>query len=132
MSVDLRIAPSLLEIPEQVATENPLRERRLPRPDRQVNLSGGGELFGELKASVAATNDQHRAIGKFRRRPVPGAVDLEDVLTEVVGDRRHERHLERSGGDHDLIRFIAPAVDLDEVPVLGLPDGTDAAAQRHR
>ena len=45
---------------------------------------------------------------------------------------RHERHLKRSGRDHDLIRCIAPAVDLDEVPALGLPDGTDAAAQHHR
>ena len=124
--------PGLLEIPEQVATENPLRERRLPRPDRQVNLTGGGELFGDLKTSVAATNDQHRTIGKVPRRPIPGAMELEDVLTELVGDRRHERHLERSGRHHDLIRRIAPAVDLDEVPALGPPDGTDAAAQLHR
>ena len=35
-------------------------------------------------------------------------MELEDVLTKVVGDRRHERHLERSGRDHDLIGPIAP------------------------
>src|SRR5438105_4394927 len=63
----------LVEIPEQVATENPLRERRLPRPDRQVNLAGRGELLGDLKAGVASTDHQHRTVGKIPRRPVPGA-----------------------------------------------------------
>src|SRR5207237_4311358 len=89
--------PDLLEIPEQVATENPLRKRRLPRPDRQVNLSGGGELFGDLKAGVASADDQRRTVGKVSRRPVPCAVELEDVLSEAVRDRRHVRDLERAG-----------------------------------
>src|SRR6185437_633986 len=62
--------PDLLEIPEQVATENPLRQRRLPRPDRQMNLSRGRELFGDLKTGIASTDDQHWTVGKIPWRPV--------------------------------------------------------------
>jgi hypothetical protein len=86
----------LVEIPEQVATEDPLRQRRVPRPDRQVNHTGVRELFGDLKPGVASTNHQHWTIGKVLRRPVLGAVDLEYILTEVAGDRRHARDLKRS------------------------------------
>jgi hypothetical protein len=96
-----------------------------------VNLTGGGELFGDLKAGVASTYDQHRIVGELPRRPVLGAMALEDVFTEAVGDRRHERDLERSGRDHDLVGRIAPLVKLDQVPALRPPDRADPAAQRH-
>ena len=54
--------------------------------------------------------------------PVPGAMQLDHVLTEAVGDRRHERDLERSGGDHDLIGRIAAVLQLDLVEIPGPPD----------
>ena len=104
----------------------------MPRPDRQVYLTGGGELFGNLKAGVASANNQRRTIGKVLGAPVPRAMELEDLFTDAVSDRRHEGHLERPGGDHDLIGRIAVAVKLDEVAGLGAPDGADAAAQHHR
>jgi len=49
-------------------------------------------------------------------------MELEHVLTKLVGDRRHERDLERSSGDHDLIRPVGAAVHLEELHVLATPD----------
>ena len=49
-----------------------------------MDLTRGGELFGDLKAGVAATDDQHRTVGKFPGSPVLGAVELEDVLPELL------------------------------------------------
>src|SRR5207237_1766537 len=113
-------------------TENPLRNRRLPRPDRQVNLPGGRQLFGDLKAGVASTDDQHRTIGNVTRGPVLGAVELVDVITKALGDRRNERLLERSSRYHDLGGPVAAVLELDEVARLGRPERTDPAIQLDR
>ena len=50
-----------LQVPEQIAAENSLGQRRLARPDRQMDLVTARKLLGDLKTRVAATDDEHRA-----------------------------------------------------------------------
>ena len=52
-----------LEIAEQVAAEQPLRQRRLPRADGEVHLVRRRELLGDLVAGVAAAHHQHGPAG---------------------------------------------------------------------
>ena len=73
-----------------------------------------GQLRGDLVAGVPAAHDQHRARWKAARRAVVAAVQLRHLGAEVSGDRRRERHLERPGGDHDLVGLVGPVGELDE------------------
>ena len=54
------------------------------------------------RATVPAGTRLGRAIG--------GAVRLEQLGVQLVGERRHARRLERPGRDDDLVRLDAPAV----------------------
>ena len=72
-----------LQEAEQIAAEDPLRQRHLARPDGEVHLAGGGELLGNLEAGVAAANHEHPA-GHVGRRAVVGAVELHHVAGEVL------------------------------------------------
>jgi hypothetical protein len=69
---------------------------------------------------------------KVTWRSILGAVELEHALLELRGDRRHERRLERSSGDDDLIGRMASVVKLNDLAAFGPPDGADAAAQHDR
>ena len=68
-----------------------------------MHLAARGELFRDLEAGVAAADHEHAALGDVRRPAVPGAVRLEDLVGEAVGECRHVRHLERACGHDDLI-----------------------------
>ena len=81
---------------------------------REMDLARLGELLGDLVAGVAAAHDQHRARREVVRRAVVAAVQLHDLGAEVGGDRRRERHLERPGGDHDLVGLVGAVGELDE------------------
>jgi hypothetical protein len=55
-------------------------------------------------------------------------VELRDVRVQALGERRHTRDLERTGGDHDLAGLIAAIVELDQIAALALADGPDTTA----
>ncbi|HWT24205.1 MAG TPA: hypothetical protein VN213_11935 [Solirubrobacteraceae bacterium] len=71
--------PGGLEEPEQVAPEDPLRRRRLPRPDREAQLARAGELVGDLEARVAAADDEPAPGREVARLAVGGAAELDDA-----------------------------------------------------
>ena len=49
------------------------------------------------------------------------------------GDGRRERHLERAGGDHDLVGVVRSVGELDEEPAaVAGADGEDAAVELDR
>jgi hypothetical protein len=121
-----------LEVPEQVAAEEALGKRRLSRSDRQVDLAGRGELLGDLKARVAATDEEDDSLGDVPRRPVGGAVKLDGIRVEALGDRGHERHLERARGHDHLVGFVGAVVELEQVPALGPAYRADAAVELDR
>src|SRR6187200_2032752 len=62
--------PGLVEVPEQVAAEDALRQGRLARSDREMRLVRSGELLGDLVARVTPADDQHGTFGKRVRGPV--------------------------------------------------------------
>ena len=86
------------------------------RSDRQMDLVRGGQLLGDLKAGVAATDDQHRTIGKVLGERYWVLWNCTTSGPRSLSDRWHERDLERAGGDHDLIGRVSPVVELDPVP----------------
>jgi hypothetical protein len=49
-------------------------------------------------------------------------MELHHPAVETLGDRRHKRNLEGTGGDNDLIGLVATVVELDEIGAAGLPD----------
>ena len=84
----LREQAELRQPPEEVAAEQPLRQRRLPGADREMHLVGRGELLRDLEAGVAAADHEHAALGDVRRAAVAGAVRLEHLAGEASGERR--------------------------------------------
>ena len=101
------------EIAEQVAAEQPLRQRGLPRADGEMHLVGRRELFGDLVAGVAAAHHQHGPAGNVGRPAVVGAVHLDDARVELLGDGRHPRRLKRPRGDHHLLGGVRAVAQLD-------------------
>ena len=85
-----------------------------------MDLVVARELLGDLKAGIAATDDEHRAIGDGIRRPVLGAVQLYHVWVEPIRDRGHERNLEGPGGDHDLLGCVSTVIELDSIATIEL------------
>jgi hypothetical protein len=107
---------------EQVAPEQPLRQRGLARADGKVHGVRRRQLLGDLKAGVAATDHEDRAVGHAARAAIGGAVHLEQRRVQLVGERRHARDVERPGSDNDLVGRDAAAVRQleDEAVVPGL------------
>src|SRR5439155_1330792 len=54
--------PRLRQPPKEVAAEEPLRQRCLARPDRELDAMGRGELRRDLKAGVTAADDENRSL----------------------------------------------------------------------
>src|SRR4051794_36333788 len=73
-----------------------------------------GELLRDLEAGVAAADDENRPLGDIARVPVGGAMCLKQVRRELAGERRHARHLERTGGDDDLVGLDLPLLESDD------------------
>ena len=69
-AVVLRMSPVLSRYQNRSRPEDALGQRRLARADRQMHLVGAGELLGDLKARVAATDDEHAAFRDGPRRPI--------------------------------------------------------------
>ena len=113
----LREQPELRQPPEEVAAEQALRQRRLARADREVNLAAAGQLLRDLEAGVAAAHDEHASFGQVRRSPVAGAVRLEDLGCEAAGEGRHDRRLEWPGCDDHRVGANRPAVCVEHEAV---------------
>src|SRR6188474_1365858 len=97
-----------------------------------MHLAGGRQLLRDLKAGVAAADDEHAAFRYRLRGAIARAVHLYDVVAEVLGHPRHEWRLERAGGDHHLPRLVGTFIELHEVTVVLPPDRADAAVQLDR
>ena len=83
--------PSGVEVVEEVAAEEPLRQRGLARADRQVHLPAGvGELLGDLVAGVAAADDQRGPLGDLLRAAGTSVLcSCIDARVQPLGERRH-------------------------------------------
>ena len=90
------------------------------------------QLFGDLIAGVATTDDEHPAVADVPRRAVRGAVHLGHLRPEPLGDRRDERRLEWPGCDHHLVGFDGAIVELDEVRRIRCPHGLNPTAELER
>src|SRR3954451_20789686 len=108
--------PRLRQPPKEVAAEEPLRQRCLARPDRELDAMGRGELRRDLKAGVTAADDENRSLRDVARAPVDGAVCLEHVWRELAGEGWHARNLKGTGGDNDLVGLDLPALEPDDEP----------------
>src|SRR5207244_7597131 len=75
----LREQRELRQPPEEVAAEQPLRQRGLAGADREVNLTAAGQLLRDLEAGVAPAHYEHAAFGQIRGAPVADAVRLDDL-----------------------------------------------------
>ena len=53
---------AFVELPEEVTPEHALRQRRLARADREQDLVRGRQLLRDLKAGVAAADDEDAAV----------------------------------------------------------------------
>ena len=73
---------------------------------------GAGELLGDLKAGVAATDNERSPLRKIARSAVADGVRLEDLAREVLRQPWDVRRLERTGRDYDLIGRSRPSVDV--------------------
>ena len=85
-----------------------------------MDLVRARELRRDLKAGIATAGDEDGARRDGLRGPVRGAVKLDDLGVEALGDGRRERDLERTGGDHDLVGLVGPLVQLDVERAAGL------------
>src|SRR5439155_27253485 len=117
----LREQRELRQPPEEVAAEQPLRQRGLAGADREVNLTAAGQLLRDLEAGVAPAHYEHAAFGQIRGAPVADAVRLDDLSREGTGEGRHVRRLEwprrhnhrvgskRPAGrvEHETVRVLA-------------------------
>src|SRR5581483_6987380 len=110
----LRHQSRLRQPPEEVAAEEPLRQRCLARPDRELDAMGRGELLRDLEAGVTAADDENRSLRDVARAPVGGAVRLEEVRRERAGERRYARDLKRAGGDDDLVGLDLSILEPDD------------------
>ena len=63
----MRHQAQALQVAEEVAAEDALRQRRLAGADGQVHLARAHQLLGDLVAGVAAADDDHRTVGQLRR-----------------------------------------------------------------
>ena len=68
-------------------------------------MSRGRQFTSDLASRVARTHDQHISRRKEVRSLVLRAMDLCDLGIERLSHRRDEGSVERSGGDHDLLRL---------------------------
>ena len=93
-----------------------------------MHFARGGQLGGDLEAGVPAADDERDAFRQGVRRAVAAAVQLHDLVAEIGGHRRRERHLERPRGDDDLIGFVGAIGQFDEEAfTVAAADRSDAA-----
>ena len=95
--------PGCGQPPPDVAAQRPLRQRRQLLPDGDLDLPGVGQLERDLLPRVGPADDKDPSFGQIVGALIGRAMELGQLGIELVGDRRRERDLERSGGDDDLV-----------------------------
>jgi hypothetical protein len=105
--------------------------------DGQDDVSPGvDELVRDLTAGLAASDDEDAAVGELLGSPVVPGVELEDVLGQVVAERRRRRSLVGARRDDHGAggQRVAGRLDAEAVAVPGdvrhldaLPDGRGEA-----
>ena len=122
----------LRQPPEEVAAEDPLRKRLLPRPDREVHAVGRRELLRDLVAGVAAAHDEHDLAGDVAGAAIAGAVQLLNARAERVGDGRDARDLEGTRRDDHLLRLDRVVAEVDDEPIALIRQRADGGVQPDR
>ncbi len=84
----------------------------------EVDLAPGQvQVFGDLRARLAAAHHQHRAIGQLRRVAVLRRVVLHDRSRQLLGHARHHRLVVAARGHHHLVGGEAAGAGVDRVAV---------------
>ncbi len=122
----------LRQPPEDVAAEEPLRQGRLARPNRELNGVARRQFFCDLEAGVTPADDQDAAVGDVARPAVARAVHLEDLGRELPGNWGRARLVERAGGDDDLIGHNVPPVSLDQEGAVLVAQRRDGGVESNR
>ena len=108
-------------------------QRLLAGADREHDLVRRRELLRDLKAGVAATDDENRPLRHVVGPAIANGVRLEDIVRELLGELRHVRRLEGPGRDHDLVGSSRPPVQLEAKALVdALLELHDLAAQLDR
>src|SRR5262249_23847314 len=76
----------LRQPPEQVASEQALRQRRLARTDREHDLVCRRQLLRDLETGVPATHHEHGFRRHAVRAAVAGRMRLKDTGSELIGE----------------------------------------------
>ena len=112
---------------------NALRQGLLPRADREHDLVRRRQLLRDLKASVAAADDEDDAVRHVVRPSIAHGVRLEDTVSELLGELRHVRQLEGPGRHHDLVGGHRSPVHLEpEAFVVAALEARDLGVQLDR
>jgi hypothetical protein len=94
-----------------------------------MHLVGARQLLGDLKAGVAAPDDEHRARRHIDRGAVGAAVELDDERVQALRDCGHSRNLERSGGHDDVVGSVGAVVEFDEIAAPAAAHRADGAVE---
>ena len=121
--------PRFRQPPEEIASEQPLRQRCLPRPNGEVHGPRRGQLHGDLEPCVAAADDHDRPFGNVARTPVARAVHLDDVRRKVGSECRHVRGLKRAGRNHNLLGLYGASPKVEHEASSGVAERLDLGIQ---
>ena len=86
--------------PQDVAASIGARRADMLADGQRDVAARAPDLVCELCARGGRAHDQHAAVGKVGRSPIPGGRDLQKASGQRTGKRWHLRHVERAGGDH--------------------------------
>jgi hypothetical protein len=115
-----------------MASQEPLRQWRLPRADSKNDPVRSRKLLRDLETRVTSANDEHSSLRDVAGVAVARGVQLRDIRPETVGNLRHERLLEGAGGDDDLVGPDRLPVDLEGEPAVLGCQPPDRAVQLDR
>ena len=105
---------------------------RLPRSDSHGDLVGVAELGRDLQSGVPAADDQNRTVRDLLGVAVRAAVELGHVRGQRLAERRDDRSLERTGGDHDVSGEDLAIAGVGDVEVLVPPQAFHSGVQPGR
>src|SRR4029453_9480839 len=98
---------------------HPLGKRLLTSADRENDLVGSRELFGDLETGVSTPDHEHRPLWHIVGTSVARAVRLPNAGVELVRQLGDVRRLKWPGRDHDLVGGDRPTVHVeDKTPTL--------------
>ena len=108
--------------------------RSAGRPDREVDTAAGiGQLFRELHAGLAGSDDEDRALGQHRLVSVVVRMELGDSRCDARSRRRDQRDVVAARGDDDPPRGDVAAIrPRSEWAILLRRESLDRGPERDR